>query len=388
MLVPGIRHGIRLPAPLLRIALAGSVVFIILASWFLFATRPVTTDGPVMPYADMTSVRSIAYIEPVAGRDHLMVRSAELGSEPVSIYSFDVAISGLHARGSVSPTADRIAVLHSGVSAAAQMTILSVVGREVMPVLVEERFDHLSRIAWSADGQRLAVSRTTSVGDSSTAAILEVSARSGVTRKVAEVSRALEVAPVGYSIDGERLFWVVVDNSGSNLWMERRGEVLRVGELSPGRTMDWSLSPDGARVAFIDVLGASSRNYVGRTMTIANGAVTTLPATGNQIGTVWPPGAVLPEFGGPGGNLQLSEPSDGAAFIRPEKWSPLGELIVATVFAAGADRYAPAEQAIELGGIDRRELITDTPGASFLGWIRDLPPTSAAVADMEIATWQ
>ncbi|HMO96476.1 MAG TPA: hypothetical protein PKD27_10155, partial [Tepidiformaceae bacterium] len=113
------------------------MVFIILASWFLFATRPVTTDGPVMPYADMTSVRSIAYIEPVAGRDHLMVRSAELGSEPVSIYSFDVAISGLHARGSVSPTADRIAVLHSGVSAAAQMTILSVVGREVMPVLVE-----------------------------------------------------------------------------------------------------------------------------------------------------------------------------------------------------------------------------------------------------------
>jgi hypothetical protein len=389
VLVPGIRHGPRVPTPLIRVGLAVGAIVGIIGSWAVFAPRPVTTDGPIAPYTDMTTVRSIAYIEPVDGRDHLMIRSAERGSEPVSVYSFDIAISGQHARGSVAPTADRLAVLHSGVSASARMTLLAFAGRDVIATTAEGRFDHLSKLAWSADGQRLAATRSATDADGvSLTTVVEINASTGAVRVVAEVPKALEVAPVGYSIDGERMFWVVVDNSGSNLWMERRGEVLRIGELSPGRTTDWSLSPDGARVAFVDILGASSRTYVGRTMTIANGAITTLPATGNQIGTVWRPGAVLPEFGGPGGTLQLSEPSDAAAFIRPEKWSPLGELIVATVFAAGADRYAPAEQAIELGGIDRRELITQTPGASFLGWVRDLPQPDAVVADMEIASWQ
>ena len=148
--------------------------------------------------------------------------------------------------------------------------------------------------------------------------------------------------------------------------------------------MDWSLSADGSRLAFVDVLGASSRSFVGRTLTIATGTVTTLPATGNQLGTVWRPGAVLPEFGGPGGSLQLSEPDDPSAYIRPEKWSPQGDLVAATVFEAGGDQYAPQTAALELGSPEHRELITETPGASFLGWVRDLE----AFAELEPNLWQ
>ncbi len=389
MLVPGIRHGLHIPRSVTRLLLAVLVLCGVVAGWAILAPGRVSTDGPALPYTSIGNIRSIAYIEPRDGRDHVMVRSSAEGSEPVSLYSLDIAISGLHARGLVSPDAARIALLNSGTTVSARMTLLQLSGSAPTPVFAEGTFDHLSRLAWSPDSQRITAVRTTigAEGNISTD-VIEVDALAGSTRTVTSVKRPLEVAPVGYSIDGARLFWVVVDSSGSNLWMERDGVVSRVGELSPGRTKDWSLSPDGSRLAFVDILGASSRNYVGRTLTIASATITTLPATGNQLGTAWRPGALLPEFGGPGGSLQLSEPSSEAAYIRPERWSPLGDLVVATVFAEGSDRYAPLTQAIEIGGTDRRELVTDVQGASFLGWVRDLPHASAQLSELETTAWQ
>lgn len=389
MLVPGVRHGFHPPRSLLRIAFAVLVVASVVGAWAVFAPGNVSTDGPMLPFTANDRIRSIVYIEPRDGRDHVMIRSSAPGSEPTSVYSFDIAISGIHARGASSPNGERAAVLHSGTSAAARMTLLRFRGSSVDVVPVDSRFDHLSQIAWAVDSARLSAVRTVSRSEGTgTLDVIEIDAVTGDTRVVATVERAREVAPVGYSIDGERLFWVVVDNAGSNLWMERRGEIVRVGELSPGRTTDWSLSPDGSRLAFIDIVGAGARTHVGRTMAIATGAITTLPATGNQIGTVWRPGAVLPEFGGPGGSLQLSEPTSEAAYIRPERWSPAGDLVVASVFAEGSDRFAPLVQAIEIGSADRRELVTDVQGASFLGWIRDVEFMATEANILETAAWQ
>lgn len=389
MLVPGIHHGFRAPRILLRIAFAVLVLGTVVGAWAVFAPGDVSTDGPALPFTANERIRSIAYIEPRDGRDQVMVRNSLPGSEPVSVYSFDIAISGAHARGATSPNGERAAVLHSGTSAAARMTLLRFRGASVDSAPVDGRFDHLSGIAWSPDSARLSAVRTVTRSEGTgTLEVVEVDAANGATRVVTTVERAREVVPVGYSIDGERLFWVVVDSAGSNLWMERRGEVIRVGELSPGRTTDWTLSPDGSRLAFIDIVGAGARTHVGRTMAVATGAITTLPATGNQIGTVWRPGAVLPEFGGPGGSLQLSEPTSEAAYIRPERWSPAGDLVVATVFAEGSDRFAPVVQAIEIGSADRRELVTDVQGASFLGWIRDVEFTATEANTLETAAWQ
>ncbi len=369
--------------------IAALVLCSVVAGWAVFAPGRVSTDGPILPYAAIGNIRSIAYIEPRAGRDHVMVRSSAEGSEPVSLYSLNIAISGLHARGLASPDANRIALLNSGTTVSARMTILQFSGASPQTTFAEGHFDHLSRLAWSPDSLHITAVRTSIDPDGNVSKeVVEVDALAGTSRTVTSVTRPLEVAPVGYSIDGARLFWVVVDSSGSNLWMERDGLASRIGELSPGRTTDWSLSPDGSRLAFVDILGASSRNYVGRTLTIASATITTLPATGNQLGTAWRPGALLPEFGGPGGSLQLSEPSSDAAYIRPERWAPLGDLVVATVFAEGSDRYAPLTQAIEIGGTDRRELVTDVQGASFIGWVRDLPQPSAQLSELETTAWQ
>lgn len=385
MLVPGVRRGFHVPRIFGRLVFAVAVLAAVVGAWAVFAPGRVSTDGPALPYSPIADIRSIAYIEPLDGRDHVMVRSSAPGSEPQGIYSFDIAISGLHARGSASPDARTIAVLNSGTQAAARMTLLTLTPAGALATPVTGSFDHLSLVAWSPDSSRLTAIRTTAQAEGSGAAdVVEVDARTGDSRVVATVEGARDVAPVGYSIDGVRSFWVVVDNSGSNLWMERDGVVERIAELSPGRTTDWTLSPDGSRLAFVDILGAASRSFVGRTLLIATGSVTTLPATGNQIGSVWRPGAVLPEFGGPGGSLQLSDPTSEEAYIRPERWAPQGDLVAATVIGAGSDRYAPVSRSLELGSPEHRELITDTHGASFLGWVRDLD----SLSELEPTTWQ
>ncbi len=385
MLVPGVRHGLHFPRVLGRLLFAALVVAGVVGAWAVFAPGRVSTDGEAFPYSPIADVRSIAYIEPIDGRDHVMVRGSATGSEPLSVYSFDVAISGLHARGSASPNARTLAILSSGTQSFARMTLLTISGARVDALPVIGSFDHLSTIAWAPDSSRLTAVKTVSTLEGPGAVdVIEVNAFSGESRVVTTVERARNVATVGYSIDGTRLFWVVVNNAGSNLWMERAGEVTRVAELSPGRTADWSLSPDGSRLAFVDVLGASSRSFVGRTLAIATGTITTMPSNGNQLGSVWRPGAVLPEFGGPGGSLQLSEPDDTSAYIRPERWSPQGDLVVATSFGAGSDRYAPLNQSLELGSPDHREVITETAGASFLGWVRDLDSYS----ELEPTIWQ
>lgn len=385
VLVPGVRHGLHVPRIFGRLLFAALVIGTVVGAWAVFSPGRVSTDGAPFPYSPIADVRSIAYIEPHEGRDHVMVRHSALGSEPQSVYSFDIAISGLHARGAASPDARTIAVLNSGTQAAARMTLLTLTAEGAVASTVAGSYDHLSLVAWAPDSSHLAAVRTAQTAEGTTSAeVIEVDARTGESRVVATVEGARDVAPVGYSIDGVRLFWVVVDNSGSNLWMEREGVVERLAELSPGRTSDWSLSPDGSRLAFVDILGAASRSFVGRTLTIATGSVTTLPATGNQLGSAWRPGGVLPEFGGPGGSLQLSDPANNGSYILPERWAPQGDLVAATVLDPGSDKYAPVSQSLELSSPEHREVITETNGASFLGWVRDLQSFS----ELEPTLWQ
>jgi Tol biopolymer transport system component len=169
-----------------------------------------------------------------------------------------------------------------------------------------------------------------------------------------------------------------VDPRGSNLYSEQGGKSELVAEISPGRTRDWALSPDGSRLAFIDILSGGARAYVGRTLVIATGAITTLPAEKNHVGASWVPGSPLPSFGGPGGAWQLTDPAPDAAYLVPEDWSPDGSYLVATVYAETSDRTSRPASALELikresdGEESTRLRFSDAQGAAFLGWVRNL----------------
>ena len=378
MVFPGVgRLSLHVPHAFVPFGLAVCAILLTLFGWVLLAPANVGTDV-VIDGPDITSIRSIAYTIPGEQFDEIVVRPASGATSPRVIASFPSGgPTGFHARGSASPLGDRIAVLWlPPFVTTSNLSILDVASGQVRDV--ERSFDSLSALAWSPDGSRITATATTELDGVKRTEVVEVDIVSMQARPVAEFESAIEVVPVGYSFDSSRLFIVVVDARGTNLLVERGGKTQPVAELSPGRTRDWALSPDGSRLAYVDVLSGGSRTYVGRSLMIATGAITTLPAGKNQLGASWMPGSPIPAFGGPGGEWQLTDPASASAYIVPEDWSPDGAFLVATVHAAGNEKSTRPTTALEL--ISRqtsttqssRLCISEAVGAAFLGWVHDL----------------
>lgn len=379
MFFPGVRRrGFHLPHAVIPFGLAIFAISVTLFAWAMFAPSGAGNGPGVAPLADTSAIRSIAYTIPGPITDDVVVQPISRTTAPQVIASFpNGGENWPHAHGVASPLGDTIAVLWLPVFATeASLTLVETTSGESRGVAGS--FEYFSTAAWAPDASRLAVAAPGEAADPHRTVVMEVDAATATAAPVAEFLDAIEVVPVGYSLDGERLFIVVVDQSGSNLYVESGGKTDLVAELSPGRTQSWALSPDGSRLAFVDVLSGGSRTFIGRTMLIATRAITTLPAERNEIGAAWVPGSPVPVFGGPGGSVQLTDPAPDAAFLVPEAWSPDGSHVVAMVYSEGADKQSTRATALEI--ISRatasspsvRARISDIPGAEFLGFVRDL----------------
>ncbi len=366
-------QGPHVPGWLLPLLLGLLAVLGTILVWAAFAARPLSTDSRVqLPLpVDAGRVRSVAYSVPGPEGDSVYIRSAGADAAPRLLMTFP-SVLGLHARGTASPSADTLAILSVSnyPGTFARMTLLNTV--DFKSRLVEAEFEYLSALTWKHDGSSVAGVRYSSPDDAGrvTATLVEVDARTGTPAVIARFDNVLEAAPVGYSLDGARLYVAVIDQSGSTLSAVRSGRAQKVGALSAGRTRDWALSPDGARLAYVDIRPDGERTYVGRTMLIATGAVTETPAKGDQIGAAWPPGSEVADFGGPGGTVQLTQASEEPEYVIPVRWSPDGSMLVARVTAppggAGASRLA---ETIELTSTASRVLLADVPGAWVFGFV-------------------
>ncbi len=386
MFVPEVRQGSNVPRQLLPIVTGAIAVIVALLSWAILFPGSISTETqyatPRSAAAD--AIHSIAYIIPGkipgASSDTVYVRradSAASGSER-EIASFGVAFNNLHAVGSASPTGNRIAILSSADAGSvyARMALISLPGGGTISPAGDFDF---SRLAWSADGTRVAGTRTARAEDSDAAAdvfnvdVIEVNAARGGDAVVAHMERVFSAVPVGYSVDGSRLFVAVVDQSGSSLWAVREGKAAKVAPLSAGPTRDWTLSPDGSRLAYIDILGAGERTYAGRTLLIATGAIVDAGGSQNQWGTAFQPGSQVPVFGGPGGSLQLdSDATLGGSYIVPASWSPDGSTLVATTYSASSDQATSPKEALEVFlPSKQRVLLSEENGVRLLGWVVD-----------------
>jgi len=378
MFFPGVRRrAFHLPHAVVPFTLGITAIVLTLFGWALFAPSRAGESGLSIAGPGPGSLRSVAYTVPGPTTDDVVIQPISRVTAPRVVASFpNGGEHWPHAHGLASRQGDALAVLWLPLfSTSANLTLVDIergVSRDVAG-----EFDYYSYLAWAPDGSRLAaVAEPT--GDPGLTTVVEVDRRTLAVVPVAEFSSALEVVPLGYSLDSGRLFIVVVDQRGSNLYVEADGKVELVAELSPGRTEGWALSPDGSRVAFTDVLSGGSRTHVGRTLVIATGAITTLPATKNQIGSSWMPGSPIPAFGGPGGSLQLTDPAPDAAYLVPQAWSPDGSHVAAMVYSEGAERLGKPSTALEI--ISRasasspsvRARLSTTPGAAFLGFVRDL----------------
>ncbi|MEO8539565.1 MAG: hypothetical protein ABI577_07480 [bacterium] len=368
------------PHAVVPFALASFAILVTLLAWAAFAHSQAGFNGTSPPLPDIASIGSVAYTIPGKDFDDLVVRPADASVAPQVIATFaNSGSTGYHIHGAASPLGDRIAVVSLdpfATRASGRLSLVEVNDRAV--VAIEGNFDYFTRIAWSPDGARVAAVRYLDSPSGKTQSVVEVDVETGMIRPVAEFADALDVVPVGYSFDSSRLFVVVVDQKGSNLYMERAGKSQLVAELSPGRTRDWSLSPDGSRLAFVDILAGGSRTFVGRTLVVATGAVTTLPAEKDQVGSSWLPGSPIPAFGGPGGAWQLSQPDAQNAYLIPGAWSPDANYLVATVYADGSERDGRAATSLELVARETAEaqstrtVLSELSGAAFLGWVHNL----------------
>jgi len=368
---PGRRH---LP-PILFGAI---VIAVMLVAWAALTPSSISNESSVVPApVNPSLVRSIAYTVPDGNVDDIYVRAINATGAGELLASFPTHFD-LHARGAASPSGDRLAVLSTtGIdSTYAHMTLIDLPDgqRTTFERDVDATVDYLSTLAWSRDGQDVVISHTAppdSTGRSSVR-LLDVHAASAVVSPVATFNDVYGAAPVGFSVDGQSLYVVVTDQSGSNLWIVRDGKSQKVAPLSPGRTRDWSLSPDGSRLAYIEILGAGERTYAGRTLVIATGAVIDSDPSTNQLGPAWEPSSQVPDFGGPGGTVQLAQASPPASYIVPTSWSPDGTTLVATIYSASSDLGPSYPATIALVTSGHRVPIATAEGAQILGWVRDV----------------
>ena len=105
---------------------------------------------------------------------------------------------------------------------------------------------------------------------------------------------------------------------------------------------------------------------------IATGEVLSASPEGDQMGAAWFPGSELASFGGPGGELRLSVPTGAPSYIVPERWSPDGEWLVASIYSAGSDEPTSRRGSTELVSATTRIPLAEDGPVSFLGWVEDL----------------
>ncbi len=339
-------------------------------AWAVFGAQTTSNEkNAVLPMDLPGSVGSVAFTVSEGGQDHVYVRPAGVLGEArlaASFRPFQPA-AGLRIRGEASPRGDRLAILSVGQPAAeAQLTFVHLPSGELNEA--GGTYDHLSELAWSRDGMRVAVV----AGDRKT--VVEVDSATGAANVVVRFADAREVAPVGYSARGERLFTVVIDQSGSTLWSLRDGRRTKVAMLSAGLTTSWALSPEGSRLAYVDVVGLGDQRYAGRTLMIATGEVLSAGPEGDQLGAVWRHGAELAEFGGPGGSFSIVNPSEGSSYVVPTAWAPDGKWLVASIISAGSDGLTMPRQTLELvmPGQPVRVPLSESARTVFLGFVLDM----------------
>lgn len=373
MYVSRAHHGPHVPHSLVPILLGILAVAGTILAWAAFNARPLSTDSRVaVPApADASRIRSVAYSVPVGGLDHIYVRASEGDAEPVLIAAFPYAF-GLHARGSASPAGDRLAVLSvSSDPSFARLTLVNTADGNSLRA--EAEFEYLSGLAWSHDGARIAGMRYSGPDEAGrvSASVIEANTATGQATEVATFGAVLEASPVGYAPGGQKLYVVTIDQSGSTLWVVKDGgRVQKVGVLSAGRTRDWALSPDGARLAFVDILPGGDHTYSGRTMLIATGAVSgPAPTEGDQIGVAWTPGGEVADFGGPGGSIHLTGADGEDAYVIPVQWSPDGTMLAARVATASEGNATPAGETIQLATAHNRVYLSGTPGSWVFGFV-------------------
>lgn len=234
---------------------------------------------------------------------------------------------------------------------------------------------------WSPDGASVVARRSTLADESSGTQELIVLGLDGSEAALTSWSSAA-VFPVGFTPDGATFYFTTLSATGSDLYRigaDGAGETL-VAHLSDDISREWTLSPDGAALAYSVAETGAQPRVIAMRLDLATGAATpALDAAGSQINPAWSRdgeltvAAVKPEGGGDaviaassGAGETLDDNDD--SIDLPLAWSPDGESLAVRA-VDGATPFEARGSRIELLRRDgTREAVSEGPDVLIVGW--------------------
>jgi Tol biopolymer transport system component len=247
------------------------------------------------------------------------------------------------------------------------------------PRLLAADVDLLVKPLWSSSGEALVFRRSAlrNQADSDFRLVL-LNATTGEERELAASPQAA-LFPVAFAPDGESLLYVRLGAAGSELHAVdlNSGDQKLIALLSPDLTRDWSLSPAGDRLAFLE-MAFSTQRMSSRAMVLDLATGSVAPVSGveaDEFSPVWNGSALsLGRLAGAGGVAWASE--DGLAALAPPErgfdvplgWSDSGRSLVVRTFE-GRSALAPGRSSLTLVTDGGARLHVASGEVTFLGWI-------------------
>ncbi len=289
--------------------------------------------------------------------------------------------------GAVSPAGGRVALLVVPPGArdpGAETQLLISDGGP--PRVVADGLDLRGGLAWSADGRELFVRRTLPGPDERRVQLIAFdfanAADAPAERVLLERGDVGGLYPVGRAAGGPA-YAVAVGAGGSALIAIGDGDDGGASELpfSAVVTREWSLSPDGSRLAYTEQRGMSLRVMVlaldGPRLHTAQAAEPGPP--GGSASPVWGPGGTLHAghfgSGAGGGEIRAAGARVAAAvagFDLPVGWSPDGAYLALRRFD-GTGPGDPGAEGVALLGPDGASQVVAGDGLRILGWWHAAP---------------
>lgn len=234
---------------------------------------------------------------------------------------------------------------------------------------------------WAPDGASVIARRSTLADEGTGTQELIALGLDGSEASLTSWSSAA-VFPVGFTPDGATFYFATLNASGSDLYRigaDGSGETL-VAHLSDDISREWTLSPDGASLAYSVAESGTQPRVVAMRLDLATGVATqALDAAGSQINPAWSRdgeltvASVKPEGGG--NAVIASSDGVGDALVDnddtidlPLAWSPDGATLAVRA-VDGATPYEARGSRIELLRRDgTREAVSEGPDVLIVGW--------------------
>lgn len=238
--------------------------------------------------------------------------------------------------------------------------------------------DLLARLTWTPAADAVVVRRYPKLVDGLPPQTLEVVALAGASRTVVSRKATLGLYPIAFAPDG-RFYFAELSPGGTDIRSVKAGDDRLEFHASDGIARDWTLSPDGARLAFLAPNAAGAY----RAFTADLGVASPRPAparrgTGDELGPAWDGATGELTIGGPDTGTSAVvlnaaavpvSPQSGAGFDQPIAWSDDGEFLALRRFnGAGVDDPGTSSDQLVTRGGARMSL--PAKDSAFVGWVR------------------